>query len=229
MLQLINKKKIYFYLVSFLFISTFFNHNLIDNLKNTFKIENIEIENTKKEINDIILSNTDFILDKNIFFINKNFLFEKLNKLNFIESISIKKKYPSTIKIKTRETDLIAITYIEKKKYFVGMNGNFILAKNFLNHQKLPTIFGKFNTDDYIFLQQELLNQKIDLKQIIRYYFHKNKRWDLYLENNILIQLPNKNIDIAIGLYKQFKLNNKINPNATIDLRIPNRLIFNNG
>ena len=229
MLQLINKKKIYFYLVSFLFISTFFNHNLIDNLKNTFKIENIEIENTKKEINDIILSNTDFILDKNIFFINKNFLFEKLNKLNFIESISIKKKYPSTIKIKTRETDLIAITYIEKKKYFVGMNGNFILAKNFLNHQKLPTIFGKFNTDDYIFLQQELLNQKIDLKQIIRYYFHKNKRWDLYLENNILIQLPNKNIDIAIGLYKQFKLNNKINPNSTIDLRIPNRLIFNNG
>ncbi len=229
MLQLINKKKIYFYLVSFLFISTFFNHNLIDNLKNTFKIENIEIENTKKEINDIILSNTDFILDKNIFFINKNFLFEKMNKLNFIESISIKKKYPSTIKIKTRETDLIAITYIEKKKYFVGMNGNFILAKNFLNHQKLPTIFGKFNTDDYIFLQQELLNQKIDLKQIIRYYFHKNKRWDLYLENNILIQLPNKNIDIAIGLYKQFKLNNKINPNATIDLRIPNRLIFNNG
>ena len=227
--QLINKKKIYFYLISFLFISTFFNHNLIDNLKNTFKIENIEIENTKKEINDIILSNTDFILDKNIFFINKNFLFEKLNKLNFIESISIKKKYPSTIKIKTRETDLIAITYIEKKKYFVGMNGNFILAKNFLNHQKLPTIFGKFNTDDYIFLQQELLNQKIDLKQIIRYYFHKNKRWDLYLENNILIQLPNKNIDIAIGLYKQFKLNNKINPNATIDLRIENRLIFNNG
>ena len=109
------------------------------------------------------------------------------------------------------------------------MNGNFILAKNFLNHQKLPTIFGKFNTDDYIFLQQELLNQKIDLKQIIKYYFHKNKRWDLYLENNILIQLPNKNIDIAIGLYKQFKLNNKINPNATIDLRIPNRLIFNNG
>ena len=69
----------------------------------------------------------------------------------------------------------------------------------------------------------------IDLKQIIRYYFHKNKRWDLYLEYNILIQLPNKNIDIAIGLYKQFKLNNKINPNATIDLRIPNRLIFNNG
>ena len=33
--------------------------------------------------------------------------------------------------------------------------------------------------------------------KINKYYFHKNKRWDLYFENNILIQLPNKNISEA--------------------------------
>ena len=36
------------------------------------------------------------------------------------------------------------------------------------------------------------------MKKIIKYYFHKNKRWDLYFKNNILIKLPNKNIDEAI-------------------------------
>ena len=229
MLHLINKKRIYFYLISFLFISTYFNHNLINNLKTTFKINNIKIEDTKKEIDNIILSNTSFLLGKNIFFINKKFLLEKLYKLNFIESIRIEKKYPSTINIITNATSLIGITYIDQKKYYIGQNGKFILAKNISNDKKLPTIFGKFNADDYILLQQELLNQKINLDEIIRYYFHKNNRWDLYLENNILIQLPNKKIDTAINLYKQFKLNNKINPNATIDLRIENRLIFNNG
>ena len=229
MLQSTNKKKIYFYLASFLFITTIFNNNLIKDLESTVKISEIKIENTKKEIDHIIVSNTNFLLDKNIFFINKKLLLEKLKKLNFIESISIKKEYPSTINIKTKVTSLIAITYIDQKKYYVGQNGNFISEKKISNEKQLPIIFGKFNVDDYILLQKKLLNQKIDLNEVIKYYFHKNKRWDLYLKNNILIQLPQKKIDSAINLYKQFKINNKINSNAIIDLRISNRLIFKNG
>ena len=228
MLQLINRKKIYFYLFAFLFISTIFNDNISNNLKNTFKIREVKIENTKKEIHDAITSNTSFLLGKNIFFINNDFLLKKLDKLNFIESLNIEKKYPSTIIIKTKETSLIAITYLDQNKYFVGQNGNFILAKQISNQKKLPTIFGKFNPDDYIFLQRELLNQRIDLNEIIRYYFHKNKRWDLYFKNNIIIQLPNENISKAINLFKEFKLKNNINSNTIIDLRIQNRLILRN-
>ena len=115
MLQSINKKKIYFYLVSFLFISTIFNNNLISNLKNVFKVREVEVENVKKEISENILSNTSFLKGENIFFVNKNFLIERLNKLNFIENINIKKKYPSTINIITQETSLIGITYIDQK------------------------------------------------------------------------------------------------------------------
>ncbi len=229
MLQSINKKKIYFYLVSFLFISTIFNNNLISNLKNVFKIREVEVENVKKEIRENILSNTSFLKDENIFFVNKNFLIERLDKLNFIENINIKKKYPSIINIQAKETDLIAITYFNQKKYFVGQNGNFIIAKQISNKKKLPTIFGKFEPDDYIFLQRELLSQKIGLNEITRYYFHKNKRWDLYFANNIIIQLPNKNISEAINLFKKFTLKNNINPNTIIDLRIKNRLILRNG
>ena len=229
MLQSINKKKIYFYLVSFLFISTIFNNNLISNLKNVFKIREVKVENVKKEINDNILSNTSFLLGENIFFVSKNFLLEKFDKLNFIESISIKKKYPSIINIQTKQTNLIAITYLDQKKYFVGQNGKFIIAKQISNKKKLPTIFGKFKPDDYIFLQGELLNQKIDLDEITRYYFHKNKRWDLYFVNNFVIQLPSKNISEAINLFKKFTSKNNINSNTIIDLRIKNRLILRNG
>ena len=77
MLQSINKKKIYFYLVSFLFISTILNNNLISNLKNVFQIREVKVENVKKEINDNILSNSSFLLGENIFFVNKNFFLDK--------------------------------------------------------------------------------------------------------------------------------------------------------
>ena len=226
--QLTNKKKIYFYLISFLFISTFFNHNLIDNLKNTFKIDDIEIQNTKAEINDIILSNTSFLLGKNIFFINEKFLFEKLNKLNFIESISVVKKYPSTIKIKTRETDLIAITYINQEKYFLGNNGKFIIGKKFKPKKDLPIIFGNFELNDYNLITQALKKEGIDSNKITKYYFHKSKRWDLFFEDNILVKLPTKKINETLRIYKTLIKKNKITPYSTIDLRIYNRAVIKN-
>ena len=228
MLQSINKKKIYFYLVSFLFISTIFNNNLISNLKNVFKIREVEVENVKKEISENILSNTSFLKGENIFFVNKNFLIERLDKLNFIENINIKKKYPSTINIITQETSLIGITYIDQKKHFVGLNGKFIFEKDIINKKKLPVIFGKFNPDEFILLQKELLKQKVNLSHINRYYFHKNKRWDLYFKNNIIVQLPNKNYSKAIELFREFKISNKIASDTIIDLRVENRLILKN-
>ncbi len=228
MLQSINKKKIYFYLVSFLFISTIFNNNLISNLKNVFKIREVEVENVKKEINDNILLNTSFLKGENIFFVNKKFLIERLDKLNFIENINIKKKYPSTINIITQETSLIGITYIDQKKHFVGLNGKFIFEKDIINKKKLPVIFGKFNPDEFILLQKELLKQKVNLSHINRYYFHKNKRWDLYFKNNIIVQLPNKNYSKAIELFREFKISNKIASDTIIDLRVENRLILKN-
>ncbi len=228
MLQSINKKKIYFYLVSFLFISTIFNNNLISNLKNVFKVREVEVENVKKEISENILSNTSFLKGENIFFVNKNFLIERLDKLNFIENINIKKKYPSTINIITQETSLIGITYIDQKKHFVGLNGKFIFEKDIINKKKLPVIFGKFNPDEFILLQKELLKQKVNLSHINRYYFHKNKRWDLYFKNNIIVQLPNKNYSKAIELFREFKISNKIASDTIIDLRVENRLILKN-
>ena len=77
MLQLINKKKIYFYLFSFLFISTIFNDDLMKNLKNYFNINEVKVEKTKKEIDDLIKSNTSFLLGKNIFFVSEKLLLER--------------------------------------------------------------------------------------------------------------------------------------------------------
>ncbi len=228
MLQLINKKKIYFYFISFVFLSTILNNNFINNFESVFKITEIKINNSSKEINDIILSNTNFLLGKNIFFVDKKLILEKLNNLKFIESVNIEKKYPSTINIKTKTTNLIATTYLDQKKYFVGLNGNFISTKNIAVEKKLPTIFGKFDPADFIFLKKEITKHDIDFKKINKYYFHKNKRWDLYFENKVVIQLPSKNISKALDLFKKFKSDNKIDPKTIIDLRIQNRLILRN-
>ena len=167
-------------------------------------------------------------MTKIFFFLNRELILNKLKSLKFIENIEIHKKFPSTIRIQANKTDLIAITYIDQKKYFVGLNGNFIPEKAVYNNKKLPVIFGKFKINDYIQIKDLLKKKNLKYNKIIKYYFHKNKRWDLYFENNIIVMLPNNNIEYSLDIYQNFSKQNQIKPNSIIDLRIPKRLILKN-
>ena len=73
-----------------------------------------------------------------------------------------------------------------------------------------------------------LKKHNLNTNKITKYYYHKNKRWDLYYEDNILIKLPNYGITQAIETYKNFKANNSIDPSTIIDLRIPKRIVVKN-
>tara|TARA_B100000989_G_scaffold253389_1_gene201815 strand:+ start:255 stop:944 length:690 start_codon:yes stop_codon:yes gene_type:complete len=228
MLQLKNKKKIYFYLFSFLFLSTIINNDLKKNFNQTFLIRNIIIQNNSDDIKDIISNKTKFLLTKNIFNINKQELTDNLKNLNFLENININIKYPSTIKIKANRTDFIATTYINQKKFYVGSNREFISSKKIYYKKDLPIIFGTFKIANFQLLKEKLSDNKIKKNEIIKYYFHKNGRWDLYFKNNIIIKLPKNNIEDALKIYNEFNKINKINFNTIVDLRISNRLVLKN-
>ena len=228
MLQLKNKKKIYFYLFSLIILTTIFNKNFFKEINKIFSIKKIEIKTNKEYLNKKILSKIDYIKNENIFLFQDEDVIKKLIELKLFDSFSIKKKLPSTIIINGKQTDIIAITFINQKKYFVGANGNFIKFKEIQNNKKLPTIFGDFKIKYFIYLKRELLANNINLNKINKYFFHKNKRWDLFFENNILIKLPDINIRKSLKIYNEFINNKNIQPNSIIDLRISNRLIITN-
>ena len=65
--QSINKKKIYFYLLILLFLSTSFNFNAINILKNTNLIKSIEIEGISGKEKNLLRNELQIFFDKNIF------------------------------------------------------------------------------------------------------------------------------------------------------------------
>ena len=225
----INKKRIYFYIICLFLITSITNQEILSNFKKLFLIKKININLDKPELNNKILLNLDYLIDKNILFLNKKNFLTKISSINYLENIKIEKNYPSTIIFSANKTKLLASTFINQKKYYIGENNQFISAEDINISKNLPTIFGKFNISEFIDLQNELNNQNIDQSSILKYFFHKNKRWDLYYPNNKIIMLPNKNITKAITLYKKFEKENKIGPDTIIDLRIENRLVLTNG
>ena len=226
---LINKKRIYFYIICLFLTTSITNQEILNNFKKLFLIKKININLDKPELNNKILLNLDYLIDKNILFLNKKNFLTKISSINYLENIKIEKNYPSTIIFSANKTKLLAFTFINQKKYYIGENNQFISAEDINISKNLPTIFGKFNISEFIDLQNELNNQNIDQSSILKYFYHKNKRWDLYYPNNKIIMLPNKNITKAITLYKKFETENKIGPDTIIDLRIENRLVITNG
>ena len=227
MLQQKNKK-IYLYLICFLFLSTAMNHKFPKILKDNFLLKNIKINIESPYIKSQIELSLNNLMNNNIFFLDKKNIENRLMKFDYLENVFVTKNYPSTLIINANMTELLAITFLDQKKYFVGNNEKFILAKELNNNKELPLIFGKFSIQDFIKIKKILANEGIDQKKINKFYYHKNKRWDIFYKNNIIIKLPDKNVKYAVKLLKQFLKFNEIKTNSIIDLRINNRLILSN-
>ena len=227
MRQSINKKKIYFYLLILIFLSTIFNFNAINLLKKNNLITSIEIEGISKKEKNLLRNELQIFFNKNIFFVEKNKIIIVLNKFNFLKDFNIQKVFPSKLVITAKKTKFVGSTFINGKKFYIGDNEKFTLANEIEKEKNLPIAFGKFSIKEFLELQNVLLEEKIDLNKVEKYFYHMSRRWDLQKNNGLIIMLPSKNISDSLELYNKLKNNNKINSAKIVDLRIPERVVIN--
>ena len=61
-----------------------------------------------------------------------------------------------------------------------------------------------------------------------KYFFYKNKRWDISFKNGITLKLPSKNKSKSIKIYKQLLDNGILLNTKIVDLRVPDQIILTN-
>ena len=156
----INKKKIYFYLISFILLSTIFNKDIIKDYERIIKVEKIEVIglSAKEQIN--IKKDVEIFKNKNIFFINKKEIIDKLINYNFIDKFVINRIFPSKIKIFIEKTKLLGVTFVKGNRYYIGNNGKLISISEVENTKNLPVVFGKFPIGEFLNLQKKIKKKK---------------------------------------------------------------------
>ena len=226
--QSISKYKLYLYFFFFIFLSSIFNFQIFDNYQNKFSLKKININglpfNEKKNI-QIELNK---LKNQNIFSLKKDTVLEKLTNFSFLETIYVNKVIPSSININISKTSILGKTIIKGKKFYIGKNGNFINSNLLSEQNNLPSVFGDFQIDEYINLIKKLKKHEIDSGNIKRYYYYKNKRWDLLFSNNLTLMLPSKREEESIKIYKKLLDNNDLMNIKIIDLRVSNQIILTN-
>ena len=114
------------------------------------------------------------------------------------------------------------------------MEHSSILEENFTKSSlvkkeyNLPQVFGRFQINEFLKLQETLIKNGFELNNLKKYFYYKSKRWDIQNNMNITLMLPYRDLDKSLKYYKSFLKNNKISSNQIIDLRMPNKIIITN-
>ncbi len=230
MLQLIDrKKKIFFYLILFLLLSTQITKDKDIEINFITNLNNIEVIGLSDENNLKVYQSLNFLLTKSIFFINKNEFKNILRKNNLIESFYIKKIYPNLIKIKIKQTKLLAITNKKGKKFFIGSNGKLIPDGQVeASYNELPFVYSKSNYINFIKLKKIIDKSEFQFEQIESFYYFPSNRWDIKTKDGFLIKLPEKNIEESLKFAVLIKINEEFKDKKIIDLRISNNIVLSN-
>jgi len=230
MLQLIDKKlKIFFYLILFLLLSTQITKDKDIEISFITNLNNLEVIGLSEENNLKVYQSLKFLLTKNIFFINKNEFENILKKNNLVESFYIKKIYPNLIKIKIKQTKLLAITNKKGKKFFIGSNGKLIPDSQVeASYNELPFVYSKSNYINFIKLKKIIDESEFQFEQIESFYYFPSNRWDIKTKDGFLIKLPEKNIEESLKFAALIKINEEFKDIKIIDLRISNNIVLSN-
>ena len=220
--QLIGKKKslilYFFFLVA---LSTTTNKTLYKT-ENLFQIDNINITGIPLDNIEGLNDELYKTIEKNIFFLKKEVLKNSISEFNIVEKYSVKKIYPRELNINIKPTKFIA-KISNKDDVLVGSNGKLISNKDF--KKKLPSIFGKFNSNKFLELKIHLERSGFNFEDLKSLIYFSSGRWDILTNDNVLIKLPNKRIYESLYLAKKILNDDNFKMNKFIDLRISNQII----
>ena len=216
-------KKIYIYIILFIFLGTFNNKNFAK--LSLPKISEINISGLNSENNLKLIESLNFLKLKNLLILNDNEIKRIIETNNFVEKYFVFKKYPSSLEIKIIETKILAKVKINDKLLFLGSNGK--LIKNKTNINKIPFIFGNFSNKEFFEFKSIIDKSDFNFKNIKNLFFFKSGRWDIETNSDVLIRLPKESLSESVDLFTKILKDDQFKDKKLIDLRQNNQLIVN--
>ena len=217
----IDKKFNYLiYALIILFLTSINNYNFYN--KKIFNIDIVEVTGFSSKKNTIIKNEIKNIKGKNIFFIKKKY-FKKFIDRNDTKDLIVKKIYPNKLIINFTPAKPICIILLKDHNIILGDNGKKLDIDTV--EKKLPKISGSKNFNDIFNVINILKSSKLDYDTINEIIFFKSGRFDINLNDKILIKFPINYTEDLINYSSNLLRNKKFINSKVIDLRIKNKII----
>ncbi len=218
------KKSFLGFLILFILFTTYLpKFHLSKNFN--FFIKDIKIDNNYIINDKEIIDRLKFLYSENLFFLDTQKIKTNLKKETFIQSYSIKKIYPDTLRLLIVEKKPIAILQNKKKKFYISDKGDKINFIDNDNYKNLPTVFG--GSEKFYLLYKDLKKINFPFEKIKSFYYFEAGRWDLIMLEDKVIKLPEKDYLFSLKNYMKSSNDNSFNIYKTYDYRVKDQLILN--
>mgnify|MGYP001223132897 CR=1 FL=1 len=219
-----KSKKILIYFFLFLFFGSINNINF-NNIK-IDKIVSIQVSGLEDKYNRFLIQQLNNLNLGNIFFLDESKISETIDSNTFIESYSVFKSYPSTLYVNINKTIFLAKINKKGKIFLIGSNGK--LSDSNLSDKDLPFIFGNPEIKNFLEFKRIIDDSTLSYNQIKSLYFFQSTRWDIELENNIILKLSENDTKNSLNDAILFLNNSSFKNIKIIDARIKDKIIIVN-
>jgi cell division protein FtsQ len=151
----------------------------------------------------------------------------RIAKLPWVESIAVRKVYPSRLDVEIAERTPFAIWQHGRQLTLIDANGRVIAPFSGRRHAGLPRVIGmgaQENAADFLSLMQ--FHPEI-VSRTVGYIRVADRRWDLRLDNGMTVRLPEEGEDAALAELIELDRRHDLFSREveSVDLRIPDRIV----
>lgn len=150
---------------------------------------------------------------------------QKLTELPWVEDASVRKVYPGTIEIALKEREAFAIWQHGTDLSLIEKNGSVIAPLRDNKFSSLPLFVGRDAETAAASFADEF-DSWPELKSRVKAYIRvAGRRWDLRLDNGIVVKLPEHNVPRAMDMLASLDASEQLLERdiAAVDLRLEDR------
>jgi len=213
--ELIKKNKLYY---------------IIQNIseKYNYQLKNVEINSLQRinkfEVNDII--NQHF--SQSIFLLPLEDISNSINQLSWAKDVNLSTNFIDKLNVEIFEYKPIGLLFYNNQLFYFSKDGKIIDKFREEINESLIIFYGKqASKEAHNFLN--VINKTETVNMIKEAYYINERRWNVKLDNNILLNLSEKNIEQSLKNYIKLikKFNNfDIITIKSIDLRDSEKAIM---
>ena len=192
-----------------------------------FGISQVHLAGNHRVPPDAILATLGFELGQSIFTADIHAARQRLEKLDWVASADVQRRYPDDISVRIVEKLPFALWQSEAGVYVVERNGKVITSNGISEFRHLPLLLGDggSNAADIV----DAVAQRRSLEARVKAYQRvSERRWNLILDDGVLVKLPELGWQKELDALEHLIVDKGILERdvSEIDLRSPTQYFF---
>lgn len=151
---------------------------------------------------------------------------QALSQLPWVESAEVRKVYPSTVEVVLRERQAFGIWQHGSDLSLIERSGSVIAPLRDNKFASLPLFVGRDAETAAAAIDEEFSNWPAIASRVKAFVRIGGRRWDVHLDNGVIVRLPEENVAGALALLNRFDEEQQVLSRdiALVDLRLPDRV-----